>query len=327
MSGEKLVVIYKEGFDRWFAGDRYLRALVRPLVGRKPLYASGMQTVVANFRLGLERRGIPYAFNPWRVREDGSPVICFGLGVKALGGVPRSRPVIAAVGFPFPAEAPTLCDDYTIRRYLQHSRWVLDVALGFGLYDPAIFALWPAGVDEAAWQPSPSGRKDLDVLVYRKLVWDRERQEAELLAPIRAFLSYGGYTTAEITYGQYDTATYRALLARARALLFLSAHESQGLAYQEAMACDVPVIAWNPGRWLDPVRFEYGRPEVPASSVPYFDARCGATFATPEEFRAAFPGFLESARVGRFRPREYVLENLSIERSTARMLDFLREPA
>lgn len=325
MSG-KLVVLYREAFDRWFPGDHRLRAIVRPVFGRKPLYASGMQTVVRNFRLGLERSGIDYDFNPGRIAAEGDPVVCFGLGLKGLKGVPRRRPVIAAIGFPAPADAPTLCDDYVIHRYLQHSPWVLDLARGAGIYPAEIFDLWPAGVDTEAWTPGPAGDKDLDVLIYRKLVWEPQKHEAELLAPIREFLAGRGCRVEEIRYGGYDTDIYRKLLARSRALLFLSAHESQGLAYQEAMACGVPVIAWDPGWWSDPARFGYGRPEVPATSVPYFDARCGATFRSAADFPAAFAAFEQAARAGRFKPREYVLENLSIERSTRRMLDFVAEP-
>ena len=327
MSGEKLVVLYKEAIDRWFPGDHRLRAIARPLLGRKPLYASGMQTVVRNFRLGLQRSGVACEFNPFRIAAGGEPVVCFGLGLAGLKRVPRTRPVIAAIGFPLPADAPTLCDDYSIHRWLQHSSWVLDLARDAGIYPAEIFDLWPAGVDTEAWNPAPAADKDLDVLIYSKLVWEPEKKEAELLDPIRAHLASRGLRFEEIRYGSYDTATYRKLLDRTRALLFLSAHESQGLAYQEAMACDVPVIAWDPGWWLDPVRLKHGRPEVPATSVPYFDARCGATFRTAEEFPAAFAAFDDAARAGRFKPREYVLENVSIERSTARMLDFVREPA
>lgn len=327
MSGGKLVVLYKEAIDRWFPGDHRLRAIARPILGRKPLYASGMQTVVRNFRLGLERRGVAYDFNPWRVAAEGDPVICFGLGLKGLKGVPRRRPVIAAIGFPLPADAPTLCDDYAIHRYLQHSSWVLDLARDSEIYPAEVFDLWPAGVDTEAWIPAPAAAKDLDVLIYRKLVWEPRKREADLLAPIREFLARRGCRIEEIRYGTYDTAAYRKLLARSRTLLFLSAHESQGLAYQEAMACDVPVLAWDPGWWLDPVRLKYGRPQVTATSVPYFDARCGATFREAAEFPAAFDAFDEAARAGRFRPREYVQENVSIERSTERMLGFVREPA
>ena len=39
-------------------------------------------------------------------------------------------------------------------------------------------------------------------------------------------------------------------------MIFLVEHETQGIAYQEAMACDVPILAWDQGNWLDPKRLE-----------------------------------------------------------------------
>jgi hypothetical protein len=69
------------------------------------------------------------------------------------------------------------------------------------------------------------------------------------------------------------------------------------------------------------MRFTYQKPVVPATSVPFFDQRCGVTFKDLEAFIGGFGLFYEEALMGKFKPREFVLENLSIEKSTDRMLD------
>lgn len=315
-------LIYREEFDRWIRGDRHFRPLVRRLLGRKSPYLSGMQTVVRNFRLGLQRRGIEHSYNPLMFTVGRSEkVISFGLGMNGVRGLHRSVPVIAAIGFPYPGELPDLCGEYNVKRYLQHSRWVLDLALSANAYSPEIFDLWPAGIDVDEWKPTGDSRsKPIDVLIYNKVLWDKEQAEVRLVRPVREFLAKEKLSVAEIRYGGYTPDEYQRRLGECKVMVFLSAHESQGLAYQEALASGVPVIAWNPGVWLDPARLKIGRPHVPATSVPFFDERCGATFGAAAEFSARFEAFFERHLSGGLAPREFILENLTIEKSTSRML-------
>ena len=117
---------------------------------------------------------------------------------------------------------------------------------------------------------------------------------------------------------------YRKLLNQSKMMIFLSEHESQGLACQECLSCNVPVMAWDQGCWLDPIRFRYGKPYVPATSVPYFDERCGDTFVDFGEFMSKFDVFYENAVSGKFQPREYILEHLTIDKSTDRLLEIYK---
>ena len=49
-------------------------------------------------------------------------------------------------------------------------------------------------------------------------------------------------------------------------------------AYQEALASNLPVLAWDQGEWLDPARPRYSDAPVAATSVPYFSEACGLRF-------------------------------------------------
>ncbi len=285
-----------------------------------------MQKVVDNFLKGLDRLGIEYTFNrsPLLAKRS-EKTISFGLGILGLEGVKKDTPVIAAIGFPYPLELPELCKEYNIKKFLQHSEWVLDLAKSAKVYDEEIFDLWSAGIDTAEWRPETDLRsRELDVLIYNKLYWDRERQDMQLAQPIREFLTSRGYSYAEISYGNYFNDEYKDMLSRSKVMIFLSAHESQGIAYQECLSSGVPVIAWDQGEWLDPIRFQYDRPLVAATSVPFFDERCGTTFSNAREFTSKFQQFFDDAMCSRFSPREFILENLSIEKSTKRMLDIYR---
>lgn len=315
-------VIYREEVDRWVKGDRYLRPVIRRLLRGERTQFSGMQRVVRNFLIGLTKRNVKYFFNrPFFTISGSKKVISFGLGINGLAGLNRASPVIAAIGFPYPAELPELCSEYNIKKFLVHSNWILEFVKSAGIYNDQIFDLWPAGIDTDVWRPAACAKaKEIDVLLYNKAYWDTANTNRELVQPIRNFLHRNNYSFSEITYGKYSIEDYKSQLRRAKAMIFLSAHESQGLAYQECLSSNVPVIAWDQGYWLDPVRYKYKRPTVRATSVPYFDERCGVKFTDINDFVTKFQPFFENCLMNNFKPRDFVLENLSIEKSTDQML-------
>ncbi len=315
-------VIYREEFDRWVKGDRYIRPLIRKILRRPNSQLSGMQTVVRNFLIGLSQRKIDYSYNrPFFTIGKSKTIISFGLGINGVKGLNRFTPVIAAIGFPYPVDLPDLCHDYNIKKYLQHSNWILDLVRSANVYDQEIFGIWPAGIDTAEWRPvEKTKKKEIDVLIYNKAYWDTAKTNKELVQPIRDFLHRNNYSFSEIIYGEYLIADYKRQLRHAKAMIFLSAHESQGLAYQECLSSNVPVIAWDQGYWLDPERYKYNRPTVRATSVPYFDERCGVKFTDINDFVTKFQPFFEDCLMNKFNPRDFVLENLSIEKSTDQML-------
>ena len=144
-------------------------------------------------------------------------------------------------------------------------------------------------------------------------MWNRDHSEASLLKPVQDLLQARGFRLATLRYMFYDHATYRRLLERSRAMVFLCEHETQGIAYQEAMASNVPILAWDNGYWLDPLAHRFEKEMVPASSVPFFSADCGERFADWPGFAPALERFL--ARLPDLKPRQYVREHLSLERS------------
>jgi glycosyltransferase involved in cell wall biosynthesis len=172
---------------------------------------------------------------------------------------------------------------------------------------------WHAGIDTEAWQDARSHPKDIDFLIYDKLRWDHDRMAAELLEPIRHAIESRGLRTQTLRYKYHDHATYRQMLRRSRAMLFLCEHETQGLAYQEALASNVPVLAWDNGFWLDPLWRRVSEHMIPASSVPFFSPLCGERFADLAGFEPALQRFLD--RLAEMEPRNYVLEHLSMRQS------------
>lgn len=308
--------------DRWVRGDRFIRPLVRRLVRGKQRMG-GVDKVFINLCMGLDRLGIPYEVNlPFEDLREDDRVGVLGRGRYALQGYNRSNPVVAGIGLmTHPSEWPTLCEEYPVARYLQHSEWANNV------YKPFFgehCAIWPVGIDTYTWTAGSSG-KDIDILLYDKVHWDRSHYEPALVQPIRDALLRWKFRFAELRCGNYEESDFRQLLARSKAMIFLCEHESQGLAYQECLACDVPILAWDQGWYLDPNRFRWGAPDIPATSVPYFDSRCGEKFKGIEEFDTQLERFLERLRCGDFQPRAYILENLSLEDCSRRFVEIVEE--
>jgi glycosyltransferase involved in cell wall biosynthesis len=310
--------------DRWLPGDRLVRPLVRRLVRGRPR-PGGLDKVFINLRLGLDRLKIPYVTNlPYaRLRADDLLGV-LGRGRHCLDGYKQGAPFVAGIGLmTHPSEWPTLFEDYPVACYLQHSEWSAAIYRRF--YGDRC-AIWPVGIDTLEWQPTRSlHEKSIDYLVYEKGRWDLPGFERELLKPIYGLLDRMGLTRMTLRYGAYSPGEYREALAQSKAAIFLSSHESQGIACQEAMAAGVPILAWDPGSNMDPERFKWGEQNIPATSIPYFDARCGMSFADFASFESILPRFQDALRRGAFAPRDYMLENLTVEKCSQRFVDILRE--
>lgn len=214
-----------------------------------------------------------------------------------------------------PSVDPHLLDRLPIRKILVTSEWFRKMC------EPAWgekVMVWPVGIDTEMWRPVPDEEKDTDFLFYDKVMWERERNKRELIGPLRAELTARGLTTVGLRYGYYREATFHELLKRCRAMLFLCEHETQGIARMQALSCGVPVLAWDQeGYWLDPSYYPHKVRFGPVTSVPFWDERCGVKFKHAVEFPAKLEEFLDGLGRRRFAPREFIVENFSLEKCVA----------
>ena len=307
--------------DRWLPGDRHARALVRRMV-RGPRRPGGLDKVFINLSRGLDQLGAEYAVNlPFVQVRPEDRVGVLGVGRHCLNGYRQPNPLVAGIGLmTHPSEWPTLCEDYPVVRYLQHSEWANNV---YKPYFGSRCTVWPVGIDTEAWQPRKE-TKTVDFLIYDKIRWEHEARTFDLVRPVEQALTTRGCTFESVSYGSYQPEDFHKALARSRAMIFLCEHESQGIAYQECLSSGVPILAWDQGWCLDPNRFSWGAPEIPATSVPYWDARCGVKFRGAADFQLALDEFLAGLKQGRFAPRDYIVENLNLERCAAHFLEICR---
>jgi hypothetical protein len=243
-----------------------------------------------------------------------------GRGKTCLTGYKKENPIVAGIGLmTHPSEWPDLCQQYPVQKYLQHSAWANEV---YKPYYGERCQLWPVGIDTNSWQPSKL-EKQYDILIYNKIRWNKPQYAQELLAPIHILLHSKGLRVVELKYGSYTPEEFYSALQLTKAMIFLCEHESQGIALCESLSMNVPVLAWDQGWCLDPNRFKWGTSHIRATSVPFFDERCGMKFVDSNEFLTHFDHFWEKVQKDDFQPRKYILENLTLEKCAQHYIDII----
>ena len=310
-----LNLFYEEpNADRWLPFDRYPRGLVRRLV-RSAASPGGQMRVFLNLRAGLDRLGIGYRVNDYRhLRRSRGELACVIGKPHVLDKMDGNNPILfGAAGYSHPIDDPELPRRLPVRKVLVPGPWY--AAMFKSAWGDLVEA-WPVGIDTALWQPVGHDRKTIDVLLYDKVRWQHDKYESTLLAPIRRVLEESGRSVATLRYGHYREEQLLALLGQARAMIFVCEHESQGIAYQQALSCGVPILAWDRGGyWHDPAYYPDRVKFAPVTSVPYWDDRCGQTFADATAFGRVWAQFWEACRAQAFRPRDYILDNLTLEKA------------
>lgn len=318
--GIKLNLFYEEPDpDRWLPLDRYPRRLVRRIVRGKPR-PGGVMTIALNLMRGLDKIGVAYRFNDYRyIKKHPEEIACIIGKPHVLFERKWENPVILGAGvYSHPVDCPDLFERYpNVKRFLVPGDWMRRMCEPF--YGQRVVA-WPVGIDTGRWKPLPAAEKKFDFLIYDKIRWEYDRMRQQLIEPIVTALDKANFNCQFIRYGSYGHPELAEKLANSKAVIFLCEHETQGLACQQILASGIPVLAWDRGGyWQDPDYYPHRVKFGPVSSVPYWDDRCGIKFTSA----ADFPGKLESFwnRYNEFKPRDYILENLTLERCAEKYVE------
>lgn len=159
---------------------------------------------------------------------------------------------------------------------------------------------WPAGVDTTFWTPNPATKRDR-ILIF-------EKQNKGPVGPVEPYADYLrelGWTVDILRYGSFRHHHYRDLLQQSCLMLGFVTDESQGIAWAEAWAADVPTLIWR-----NTSNLHNGR-RYSCSTAPYLCDQNGLFFDNLEHFKHQF-GQWESRRA-QFVPRAWTLKNMSDE--------------
>jgi hypothetical protein len=310
--------------DRWVLWDRFPRRVVRRL-WRGPAQPGGHQRILLNLCAGLDRLGRPYHVNDYRSLRAGPEDLACVIGKPhVLEKIPSGTPILfGAAVYAHPIEDLDLFTRQVIRNVLVPCEWMRAM---FAPYWGDKVKVWPVGIDTDLWLPTSDDTKDIDVLVYDKIRWRRDEFVPALMPMVEAATRRAGLRAMTVTYGSYRETEFLALVKRSRAAIFLCEHETQGLALLQTLSANLPVLAWDRGGyWQDPVYYPDRVKFGPVTSVPYWDERCGRTFADFSNFPGAFDEFWHDVLSGIFRPREFILDNLTLEACARRYIEIASE--
>jgi glycosyltransferase involved in cell wall biosynthesis len=306
--------------DRWFKYDRYPRKLIRRIIRGKQK-PGGVMLIAINLMHGLDKLGVPYRFNDYQyIKRHPEEIACIIGKPHLLFDRKWDNPVIFGAGiFSHPIDCPDIFERYpNLKRILVPGAWMQKM---FEPYYGNKVSKWPVGIDTEQWSPN-SNKKEVDFLIYDKV--KREKYQDSLIDPITDLLKKNNLSCQFIKYGNYTTSELRDKLSHSKAAIFLSENETQGQAYQQILATNTPILAWDRGGyWQDPYYYPHKVKYQPVSSVPYWDDRCGMKFTDAAEFELKLFTFLNNSN--QFKPREYIIENLTLEKCAQQYLDIYRQ--
>jgi glycosyltransferase involved in cell wall biosynthesis len=275
---------------------------------------TGPAKVFRNLVKGLDKIGYPYVIN----RDlNATKRLWIHDDITALRYMHRSKAykVVGPNLFVMPSDIPPgISFDGAL--YLQPCEWAKQVWELVG-FNACPIAAWPVGIDTDEFLPVPVPQSKRHVLVYHKM---RDPQELprifEALHNLRLdyrFALYGDYTEVE----------YKQLLSKTSFVVWHGRAESQGIALQEAMACNIPILlcdVTSVAQTRGGYAFTSELHNFPVTAAPYFSELCGIRITDLNDL----PGTLERMceMQASFQPRQYVLENLSLQSQAQTLIRF-----
>ena len=196
--------------------------------------------------------------------------------------------------------------------YIQPSDWAVEVWNSVK-HIPVI--PFPFPVETEKFKEIKPFKERSKILVYFK---HRNPREFQLLSE---FLNKKNVNFELFNYGSYKENNYLNSLQNAKYMIVLDAHESQGFAIQEAMSCNVPLLVWNVKSMNQETGQNYA--DIKATTIPYWDERCGEFFYEKEHLETTFDKFI--SKLETYKPRDYILENLGVEKCSERFLELIEK--
>jgi glycosyltransferase involved in cell wall biosynthesis len=268
---------------------------------------NGPHKVVDNLIKSLDQENIDYAINEEKY-EHNFLVQYDATAHEKHSKIEQDTTIIGPQVWMFDGYGQFLIQNQNYyKKIIAPSEWVKNKFITkFNLPEDKL-AVWPVGIEEFNNIREPN----YDCLIYFK------RRDQSELDTVKKFLVSNGLSYRMVEYGTYGEDGFKQLVNSAKFCFLINGTESQGIAVQEIMSMGVPIIAWDIKEWLD--QGEAYR--VPATSIPYWDERCGEVFFNIDDLEVTFSKFY--ATLDQYDPKAFIKDNLSFKCSVKTLLDIL----
>ena len=280
-----------------------------------------------NLIKGLDLIGIEYTFNEpigkhkfnW-IHDDPAGVIEASL---------LDKPVIIGPNIAvFPRDLPFLRPKLNPQSiYLQPCQWAKNMWVEMNFNEIPI-EIWPVGIDLDGFKPN---KNQLDKTNKKILIYFKKR-ESEILNQVESHLSSLKYDFEIIKYGDYDENYFKYLLDSTMVVIWVGCTESQGIAYQEVLAKNIPIIFFDSENVFFDPNIDVKRvslneklilKKLKTTSAPYFDNRCGHKIHSVRQLDEILNNMIEN--INNYSPRQYVKENLSLKNQALKFVGFFEK--
>lgn len=176
----------------------------------------------------------------------------------------------------------------------------------------------PFGVNTDKFKPLIDIKDRTDYFIYSKY------RSPEIFNHINKMCGKIPHNKNILIYGSYNEEAYLKILQKSRFGIWIGCHESQGFALQEALSCDVPLIVLNVKSLKEEFHSRFIYDHMPqklnATTVSYWSNACGEVIYNVNEFIQSYTKL--EAHIESYKPRNYILENLSDSVCMKRILDY-----
>ncbi len=224
-------------------------------------------------------------------------------------------------------------------KYIMPADWVANYWRKHGYTAPSV--IWPVGIDTEYFSPSihrvvsdELGKSDQSdtILLYTK---GRAQEDIQIIID---FLNSKQIKFLHIVYGKHSEPELMSAGANCKFGIIIDSSESQGIAIQELMSLNLPLVIFdieylNQKSYTESKQDNSNRDSSGdrdrATSVPYFDSRCGIIAKSPEEVKAAISEMLSSTKDNlnsKYSPRKFIEENLSLKKQALEFLKNIEYP-
>lgn len=266
----------------------------------------GPGKVAKNLVLGLNKLDVEFNINPDKVSSSDKIISLQRTGIMNTPHITQS--IIGPNICILPIENSIVMGQ-KYKKMIVPSKWVKDKYMRW-LPEDKLF-VWAVGIDTDLFTDSSTHSKTNDCLIYFK---NRSHKDLET---VKEFLMSKNQSFQVITYGSYNETQFIDTIRRSRYGIVIGNTESQGIAIQEMMSSNLPLLVW------DTIIWDGKGPNhlVPSTTVPYWSDECGIKFTDFSELKEKHTIFLE--KINSFNPRNYILNNLTLEKKAKDLIDTL----